>query len=208
MCQTTNQRVERKKLGKLPFEILVFFFFLIIFGFWAEKTWTFSKTEGKILEIVAYRCRRTFSENFLEAKILLWKFSVIEWKHRISDENVFSGLSKAQFTCPVQHFEKMMIKVNFTFCGLFRTLCVFFLWQDNSHGCQNHKLSVQRKNFMKFFSVANVFSKHFQSLSRDTWSFSKKVPAWLSQVRSMGPDEHFGITIWGKFLNISIFSEN
>ena len=61
------------------------------------------------------------------------------------------------------------------------------------------------EKFSEIFSVANVFSKHFQSLSRDNWSFSKKVPAWLSQLPSTGPEEHFGITIWGKFLNISIF---
>ena len=136
---------------------------------------------------------------------MLWKFSVIEWKHRISGENVFSGLSKAQFTCPVQHFEKMMIKVDFTFCGLFTTLCVLLLWQESYSGVSKPQTKCTEEKFSEIFSVANVFSKHFQSLSRDNWSFSKKVPAWLSQLPSMGPEEHFGITIWGKFLNISIF---
>ena len=111
----------KKNWGKYPSKNL--FFFKIYSGFWAEKTWTFSKTEGKILETVAYRCRRTFSENFPNGKVFVWKFSVIERKHRISGENVFSELSKAHFKSPVQHFERKLIKINFTFCGL--GLCVF-----------------------------------------------------------------------------------
>ena len=43
VCQTSNQRAERKKLGKLTFEKVVFLQ-KINFGFWAEITWTFSKT--------------------------------------------------------------------------------------------------------------------------------------------------------------------
>ena len=41
VCQTTNQRVERKKMAKLFFEKLIS---LTNFWLWAEKTWTFSKT--------------------------------------------------------------------------------------------------------------------------------------------------------------------
>ena len=43
LCQTSNQRAERKKLGKLTFEKVVFFLQKINFGIGGEKTWTFSK---------------------------------------------------------------------------------------------------------------------------------------------------------------------
>ena len=99
-----------------------------------------------VLKTVAYMCRWSFSENFLEAKLFEWRISVLERKHRISSEKVFSGFSKAHFKCLVQHFEKKMIRVNFTFCRLFRTVCVFFCSDRKiSQGFQNHKLSVQRK---------------------------------------------------------------
>ena len=111
----------------------------------------------------------------MEAKIFVWKFSVIERKHRIPSKKVFSGLSKAHFKCPVQHFEKEVMEVKFTFCGLFRALYVFF-YSDRkvSQVCQKHKPSVQSKKVIENFSVANVFSKHFQILSREIWSLTKK----------------------------------
>ena len=135
---------------------------LINFGLWAEKTWTFSKTEVKILETVAYRCRRTFSQSFPDGKLFVWKFSVIERKHRISGENVFSELSKAHFKSPVQHFERKLIRRNFTFCGLFRTVCVFFCYERKvSQGCQIHKLSLQRKNLGRVFVRQMLFQNIF-----------------------------------------------
>ena len=151
-----------KKIGESTLRKICFFFKKINFGFWAEKTWTFSKTEGKILETVAYRCRGTFSENFPDGKIFVWKFSVIERKHRISGENVFSELSKAHFKSPVQHFERKLIKINFTFCGLFRTVCVFFCYERKvSQECQIHKLSVQRKNLGRVFVTQMLFQNIF-----------------------------------------------
>ena len=115
------------------------------------------------LKTVAYLCSWPFSEFFLETKIFVWKFSVKERKHRISRGNVFSGLSKAHFKCWVQHFEKKMIKVNFTFCGLFRIVCVFFCSERKvSQEFQNHKLSVKRKNlgriFLRQMLLQNIFS--------------------------------------------------
>ena len=103
----------------------------------------------------------------------------------------FSGFSKAQFKCPVQHFEKMMIKVNFTFSGWFRTLCAFLLWQERLSGVSNPQTKCTEEKFIEIFSVAKVLSKHFQISSREFWSFSRKVPAWLSQLQSLGPEEHF-----------------
>ena len=110
------------KWGNYPGKIV----FSINFEFEEKKLGFSAKQWGMVLKTVAHLCSWPFSEIFLEAKIFVWIFSVIERKHRISRGNVFSGLSKAHFKCSVQHFEKKMIKVNFTFCGLFRTVCVFF----------------------------------------------------------------------------------
>ena len=101
-----------------------------------------------------------FGNFVLKAKIFERKFAVIERKHRFSDEIDFSGLSKANFKCPVQHFEINMIKVNFTFCALFRTLCVFFCSErKGSQWWQNHKLGVQRKNLGRIFLTQMIFQK-------------------------------------------------
>ena len=140
------------------------FFFLqkINFGFWAETTWTFSKTVRHDSQNIAYICRWSLSEVFMEAKKFVWRFSVIEWKHRIPSEKVFSGLSNAHFRCLVQHFEKEVIKVNFTFCGLFRTVCVFFCPEMKvSQGFQNHRLSVQRRRLGIFFLTQVLFQNIF-----------------------------------------------
>ena len=129
---------------------------------------------------------------FSGARLLIWKFSDSERKRRISTENVFSGLSKAHFKCPVQHFEKKVIKVKFTFCGLFRTACVFFCsGRKINQGFQNHKLSVQRKNLGRIFLTQVLFQNIFLILSGKTWSFSGKWPAWLSNLDFMGTTEHF-----------------
>ena len=122
---------KEKHWGNWLSKNLFFFLQKINFGFWAETTWTFSKTVRRDSQNIAYICRWSLSEIFMEAKIFVWKFSVIEWKHRIPSEKVFSGLSKAHFKCPVQHFEKQVMKVKFTFCGLFRALCVFLLRQES-----------------------------------------------------------------------------
>ena len=98
----------------------------------------------------------------MKAKLFEWKFAVIERKHRFYGENDFSGLSKAHFRCPMQHFEKKMIKVNFTFCALFTNLCVFFCSEGKvSQGWQNHKLGVQRKNLSRIFVTQLLFQKKF-----------------------------------------------
>ena len=135
----------------------------------------------------------TIFRNFVtEAKLFEWKLSVIERKHRFAGENVFSGLSKAHFKCPVQHFEKKVIKVKFTFCGLFRTACVFFCsGRKINQGFQNYKLSVQRKNLGRNFLTQVLFQNIFLILSGKTWSFSGKWPAWLSNLGFMGTTEHF-----------------
>ena len=128
-----------------------------------------------ILTTVAYMCRFSFSGNFPEAKIFVWKFSIIERKHRISSEKLFSGLSKAHFNCPVQQFEKKVIKVNFTFCGLFRTLCVFFCSERKvSQGFQNHKIGVQRKIWVRIF-LTQMISRNIFSFWAEKLGFSARI---------------------------------
>ena len=136
---------------------------LISFGLWGEKTWSFSKSVRHDSQNRSLLVQMAIFRNFvMEAKLFEWKFSVIGRKHRISSENVFSGLSKAHFKCPVQHFEIKMIKVNFTFCAPFTTLCVFFCSERKvSQGCQNHKLSVQRKYLGRVFLTPMLFQKVF-----------------------------------------------
>ena len=120
-------------------------------------------------------CRWSFSENFVEAKIFVWKFSVIERKHRTSSEKVFSVFSKAHFKCPVQHFEKKMIKLNFTFCGLFRTVFVFFCSERKvSQGFQKNKLGVKRKNLGRIFLTQMLF-RHIFSFWAEKLGFSARI---------------------------------
>ena len=188
-------------MGKLTRKI----FFSINFELWWKKIGFKAKQWGMILKTVAYLCRWPVSENFPEAKLFVWKFSVIERKHRISGENVFSGLSKAHFKCPVQHFEKMMIKVNFTFCGWFRTLGVFLLWQESWSGVSNPHTKCTEKKFFEFFSVANVLSKHYQIFSRETWSLTRKYQHRCHNYIHWVRRNTFGVTFWSKVLNISNF---
>ena len=138
-----------------------------------------------ILKTVAYKSRWTNSENFMEAKRFAWKFLVIERKHRISGENISSALLKAHSKCPVEHFEKKMIKVNFTICGFFRSLCVFFCsGRKVSQGSQNHKLNVQSKNLSGIFLSFSTFELR-------NLEFMQKLLAGLSKPYSVGPEEHF-----------------
>ena len=85
-----------------------------------------------IFKIVAHVSRGTNLEVFLQQKKIVWKFSDFEREGRTSGEKFYSGLPKAHFACPVQHSEKKIMKVNFTFCGLFTTLSVFSsIWQES-----------------------------------------------------------------------------
>ena len=58
--------------------------------------------------------------------------------------------------------KKKMIKVNFTFCGLFRTVCVFF-WPERkvSQEFQNQKLSVKKKSLGRIFLRQMLFQNIF-----------------------------------------------
>ena len=102
----------------------------INFGLCAEKSWTFSKTLEHDSQNCSLRDQRKIFRSFSETTIFVWNFSVFEGKDQISCENFYPGLPKAHFACRVQHFEKKKIKVNFSVCGFFKSLCDFFLlWQ-------------------------------------------------------------------------------
>ena len=117
----------------------------INFGLEQKKTWTFSKTVKHDFQNCSPRVQGNKFRSFSEGKKFVWNFSDFEREGRTSCEKFYSGLPKAHFACPVQHSEKKIMKVNFTFCGLFTTLSVI-LQSDRkvSRGCQTHKLSVQR----------------------------------------------------------------
>ena len=151
----------------------------------------------------------TIFRNFVvEAKLFEWKFSVFQRKHRFSGENDFSGLSKADFKRPVQHFEKKLIKVNFTFCGLFRTVCVFFCSERKViQGCQNHKLGVQRKNLCRIFLTQMLFQNVFWFRAEELAVLAENYPHgcqvyYLWVLRNISR-----ATFLKQVLNISTFSE-
>ena len=157
VCQNHPSACRENKIGEINLENL---FSLNNFGLWVEKTWTFSKTVRHDSQNLSLHVQMNiFKKKFPEAKIIVWKCSVIERTHRFSGENVFSGLSKAHFKCPVQHFKKKLIKVHYAFCGLFRTVCVFF-WSEwkVSQGFRNHKLGVQMKKIGRIF-VTHMLSE-------------------------------------------------
>ena len=205
VCQTTAQFAERKKIGELNLEKLFFQSFLEIE---AKKLGLSAKQQGMILKTVAYLCRWPFSEIFLEANIFEWKFSVIERKNRFSGENDFSGSSKAHFKCPVKHFAKKMIEVNFKFCALLRTLCVFFGSEKKvSQGCQNHKLSVQRKYLGRVFLTPMLFQNIFWFWAEELVVLAENYPHgcqvyYLWVLRNISR-----ATFLKQVLNISTFSE-
>ena len=120
--------VERRNWEKLTLTNC----YSINFGLCAEKSWTFSKTLKHDSQNCSLRDQRKVFRSFSEATISVWKFSVFERKDRIFCEKNYSGLPKAHFTCPEQHFEKKMIEVNFSVCGFFKSLREFlFHWQKN-----------------------------------------------------------------------------
>ena len=178
LCQNTDLRAWREDAAKTTLKNC----YSIVFGLWAEKFWFFSKTVKHGFQNFSLRVQRNIFRNFSEATIIVWKFWVFERKDRISREYFYAGLPKAHFTCPLQNFEKKLIKVslaadkvNFTACGFFRTLCDFFKSDRKlSPGRQNHKLSVRRKRLRRFFPVANVCSNIFVLWAEELGNLAEK----------------------------------
>ena len=77
----------------------------IKFGFWAEKTWPFSKTVKHDSQKCSLGIQRSIFKNFPETTIIVWKFLFFEREDRISCQKIYAGLPKAHFRCPEQHFE-------------------------------------------------------------------------------------------------------
>ena len=166
-----------KKIEEVNIEIL---FSSNNFGLWAEKTWTFIKTVKHDFQNCSLRVQGNNFRYFLKQDYLNESFRSLNGNIGFPAGIFSSELQKAHFRCPVQHFEINMIKVNFTFCGLLRTLCVFFCSSRKiNQGFQNHKLSVQRKNLGRIFLTQMLFQNILLILSGKTWSFSGKLPAWL-----------------------------
>ena len=134
-----------------------------------------------ILKTCSLRIQRSIFRNFPETTIFVWKFLLFEREDRISCQKIYPGLPTTHFTCPEQHFEKKMIKVNFSVCGFFKSLCDFFSDRMISPGCQNHILGVESKVLGNNF-LSQFFLEHFQVLSRGTWEFSGKLLAELSNL--------------------------
>ena len=133
------------------------------FGLWGEKIWTFCKTVRHDSQNRSLTVQMTNLSNFSGSKNNClnvfgdWTETSDFWR------KLFSGLAKPHFTCPVQNFGKKMIKVNSTFCRLFRTLCVNFCsGRKVIQGRQNHKLSVQRKILGRLFLMQWFLQNNFR----------------------------------------------
>ena len=163
--------MQRKKIGR----IYVSQNFLDFFRFWAERLRVLSKNykQGR------WNCNLCVQENTFRAAFLkqdvkycnifglLVKFP---WKRR----KIFSGLNKAHFACPEQHFQKKMLKVYFAACGFFKTLCRFFTVTKNLHCVSKPQIRRTEKNFRENFSVTEVFSNKLRFWAEEFWDLAKK----------------------------------
>ena len=132
--------VQREINGKINLEKL---FYLYKFGLWAETTWTFSKTLRHDSQNRSLRVQMNIFKRFCGSKNNCMNVSGHRTETPDFRRKCFLGVVEGDFKCPVQHFDKKLIRVKFTFCGLFRTFCVFFCSERKvSQGCQNHKLGV------------------------------------------------------------------
>ena len=105
---------------------LLFYCFRIL----SRKNLNFQQNSKAWFSKLYPTCPEKQFRNFSEATITVWKFWVFQRKGRIFAKNFYSGLPKAHFTFPVQHFEKKLMKVNFISGGFFRTLCDFFTLKE------------------------------------------------------------------------------
>ena len=196
VCQATDQRAERTKLGKLTFEIFVFFQkqFCVL----SRKTWIFSKTVRVDSQYRSLHVQMNIFKRFCGSKNNCMKVS----GHRTETPDFrwkcFLGVFEGDFKCPVQHFDKKLIRVSFTFYGLFRTLCVFFCSErKDSQGFQNHNLGVQMKKLGRIFLT--------QRLSENIFNF------WAEELGVLAKNYRHGCQnynlrtfkkFWGKTFNI------
>ena len=120
----------------------------------------------------------------------------------------FLRVVKGALQVPSATLEKNMIKVSFTFCVLFRTLCVFFCSERKvSQGWQNHNLGVQRKIFCRIFLTQTLFQNVFWFRAEELAVLAENHPHrcqiyYLWVLRNIS-----GATFSKQVLNISIFPE-
>ena len=153
----TNVRRE-KKIGEIKLEKLCA---SNIFGLWEEKTWSFSKTvkhdsQNRSLPEQMNNFRKFYGSKNIYLKVFgLWT--------ETSDflRKLLLKVAKGAIQVSSATFQKNMIKVKFTVCGFFRTLCDFF-YSDRKSGtrCQNQKIGVQRKKVGRTF-LSRMFFETF-----------------------------------------------
>ena len=184
--------------------------YTINFGLCAEKTWTFSKTVKHDSQNCSLRVQRKIFRNFSEATIIVWKFSVFEGKDRLSwlsCEKFYSGLPKAHFTCPEQHFEKKMIEVNFSVCGFFISLREFFFTNKKTGPVSKRQLRRTEQNLGKHFLSQMFFSKIFRYWAEEFGNFAENyirvVKSTFNWSWGTLSQQHF----WSKSVNISTFPD-
>ena len=139
------------------------------FWLWAEKTWSFSKTVKHDSQKRSLDEQMNIFRKFYGGKKICLKVSSHWTETSDFRRKYFLSVVKSAFQVSSGTFWEKDDKVNFTICGLFRSLCVFF-WSERkvSQGFQNHKLSVQGKSLLRIFLSRMFFPKHFHILSWET----------------------------------------
>ena len=163
VCQTANQREERKKIGEINLEKLCY---SINFWLWAEKTWSFSKTvKHDSQKLSLHEQLNIFRKVYGSKKICMKGFG--HWTET-SDfwRKLLLRAAKGAIQVSSATFQKKMIKVKFTVCGFFRTLCDSFS-SDRKSGtrCQNQKIGVQSKKVGRTF-LSRMFFETFSDFEQ------------------------------------------
>ena len=155
VCQTTNQREERKKIGEIKLEKLCA---SNNFGLWDEKTWSFSKTvkhdsQNRSLHEQMNNFRKFYGSKNIGMKVFGHWTEILDFWRKL-----LLRVAKGAIQVSSATFQKKMINVKFTVCGFFRTLCDFFC-SDRKSGtqCQNQKICVQSKNVGRIFLTRMFF---------------------------------------------------
>ena len=161
VCQNHPSACRENKIGEINLENL---FSLNNFGLWAEKTWTFSKTVRHDSQNLSLHVQMNIFKKISGSKNNCMKVFGHRTERSVFRRKCFLRVVKGAFQVFSSTLWEKDDKVNFTFCGLFRTVCVFF-WSERkvSQGFQNHKLSVQMKK------IGRVFLTHM--LSENIFSF-------------------------------------
>ena len=100
-----------------------------------------------ILKTLAYESGGTLLKSFLKQQNLYENFGSLKVNIGFLAKKFTQGCQRRISRVQCNLFEKKMIKVNFTVCGFFKTLCDFLNYDRRiSPGCQNHNLDIKSKN--------------------------------------------------------------